>query len=104
QGVVGGKPALVTKLKGNAIVAQRGQIKKGVEAVEVCLEVRRKLKEQNTELFRGIGMCEGAGEGIDQRAAVAQTLDVGDNLRRFEAETELVRHRGDQTSDHGVGG
>lgn len=56
-------------------------------------KIRRQLKEQETKLPGGSHGFERSHELGDGSLAVAQTLEMCDPLRRFEAEPEAWRRR-----------
>src|ERR1700692_3266610 len=86
-----GKPAGMAELKGDGRGAGFVQRRAGEEVGEereVELEVRRKLEEQQTELTGLADGLERMHELRNEGMTVAESLEGGDALRRFEGETK----------------
>jgi hypothetical protein len=85
------KPAWVAELEGDgrgAGFVQHGAREEIREQREIEFEVRGKLEEQKAELAGLTDGLERVHKLGDESVAVAETLEMGDALRRLEAETK----------------
>ena len=97
----------MTKFEGDAGSAGRTECRDAEEGVEeggVGLEVRRKLEEHDAKFVCLADGFECGDELGYIRIAFAEAFEVGDALRRFEAEVKVGRSGGEPAFEHLRGG